>query len=77
MAARLQDRWAVQHAELASAKDSHSKLREESQDITVDAQAAAKRFLPFSTGKGLHIPSPLSQQKRDVAVHIMPSCTAG
>lgn len=42
------------HAELASAKDSPSKFPEEAEDDGVDAQAAAKRFLPFSTGKSPH-----------------------
>ena len=37
------------HAELASAKDSHSKVAEEAEDT----QGAAKRFLPFSTGESL------------------------
>ena len=57
----LQDRWAVPHAELASAKASPSKLPEAAQDDTVDAQAAAKRFLPFSTGRNPHDTSPLVQ----------------
>lgn len=47
----LQERWAVPHAELASAKGCKPGPSGgvETAD-TAEAQGAAKRYLPFSTG---------------------------